>query len=55
MARTWLTIQVDLVEGHGEHLWPRPGRLSQPHGAIPSRSWRMRSMTRSPLGTGASP
>ena len=27
MARTWLTIRIDLVEGHGEHLWPRPGRL----------------------------
>jgi Plasmid pRiA4b ORF-3-like protein len=27
MARTWLSICVDLVEGHGEHLWPRPGRL----------------------------
>ena len=27
MARTWLSIQVDLVEGHGQHLWPRPGRL----------------------------
>jgi Plasmid pRiA4b ORF-3-like protein len=26
MARTWLSIRVDLVEGHGEHLWPRPGR-----------------------------
>lgn len=27
MARTWLSIQVDLVEGHATHLWPRPGRL----------------------------
>ena len=27
MARTWLSIRVDLIEGHGEHLWPRPGRL----------------------------
>lgn len=26
VSRTWLSIQVDLVEGHGEHLWPRPGR-----------------------------
>ncbi len=25
MARTWLSIRVDLVEGHGEHLRPRPG------------------------------
>lgn len=27
MARTWLSIRVDLVEGHGKHLWPRPGRI----------------------------
>ncbi|MGH9063439.1 MAG: IS1096 element passenger TnpR family protein [Acidimicrobiales bacterium] len=27
MARSWLSIRVDLVEGHGEHLWPRPGRI----------------------------
>lgn len=27
MSRTWLSIRVDLVEGHGEQLWPRPGRL----------------------------
>jgi len=27
MARTWLSIRIDLVEGHGEHLWPRPGRI----------------------------
>jgi hypothetical protein len=27
MARTWLSIRVDLVQGHGEHLWPRPGRI----------------------------
>ena len=26
MARTWLSIRIDMVEGHGEHLWPRPGR-----------------------------
>jgi hypothetical protein len=26
MARTWLSIQVDLVEGRGEQYWPRPGR-----------------------------
>jgi hypothetical protein len=30
MAHTWLTIQVDLVEGHGEHLWPRPGSDPRP-------------------------
>lgn len=27
MARTWLSIQVDFVEGRGKHLWPRPGRI----------------------------
>ena len=27
MTRTWLSIQVDLVEGHGEQYWPRPGRI----------------------------
>jgi hypothetical protein len=27
MARTWMSIRVDLVEGHGEQYWPRPGRI----------------------------
>ncbi len=27
MARTWLSIRVDLVSGRGEDLWPRPGRI----------------------------
>jgi hypothetical protein len=27
MARTWLSIRVELVEGRGERLWPRPGRI----------------------------
>jgi hypothetical protein len=27
MVRTWLSIRIDLVEGHGEHLWTRPGRI----------------------------
>src|SRR5206468_2827930 len=27
MTRTWLSIRVELVEGHGEHFWPRPGRI----------------------------
>ncbi|ADG98806.1 conserved hypothetical protein [Segniliparus rotundus DSM 44985] len=27
MARTWLSIQVTLVEGRGEFYWPRPGRV----------------------------
>lgn len=27
MARTWLTIQVELVSGRGEFYWPRPGRV----------------------------
>ena len=24
MARTWASIRVDLIEGHGEQYWPRP-------------------------------
>jgi hypothetical protein len=27
MARTWLSITVELIEGRGQHLWPRPGRI----------------------------
>jgi hypothetical protein len=27
MARTWLSIRVELIEGRDEHFWPRPGRL----------------------------
>ena len=27
MTRTWLSVRVDLVEGRGERLWPRPGRI----------------------------
>ena len=27
MARTWLSIRVDLVSGRGEDYWPRPGRI----------------------------
>ncbi|MGA3058542.1 MAG: hypothetical protein ABSE70_10990 [Candidatus Limnocylindrales bacterium] len=27
MSKTWLSIRVDLIEGRGEHLWPRPGRI----------------------------
>ncbi|MEU7473023.1 hypothetical protein AB0A94_31650 [Streptomyces sp. NPDC044984] len=27
MARTWLSIRVELVSGRGADLWPRPGRV----------------------------
>lgn len=27
MARTWLSIRVELVEGRGGIYWPRPGRI----------------------------
>ena len=27
MARTWLSIEVELVGGRGRPFWPRPGRL----------------------------
>lgn len=25
--RQWISLRVELIEGHGEHLWPRPGRV----------------------------
>lgn len=27
MARTWISIRVDLVQGQGKQCWPRPGRI----------------------------
>jgi hypothetical protein len=27
VARTWLSIRVDLVSGRGADYWPRPGRI----------------------------
>jgi hypothetical protein len=27
MARSWLSIRVDLIGGRGEDCWPRPGRV----------------------------
>jgi len=27
MARTWLSIRVDLIHGGGQNIWPRPGRV----------------------------
>jgi hypothetical protein len=27
VARTWLSVRVDLISGHGDELWPRPGRI----------------------------
>src|ERR1022692_2398489 len=27
VARTWLSIRADLIEGHGEQYWPRPGGI----------------------------
>lgn len=27
MARTWLSIRVELVSGRGGEVWPRPGRV----------------------------
>jgi hypothetical protein len=27
VARTWLSIRVELVGGRGERFWPRPGRM----------------------------
>ena len=39
MARTWITVRVDLVGGRGEDLWPRPGRL-----LVASRSHTFRQL-----------
>ena len=39
MARTWLSIRVDLVDGaHAPELWPRPGRILL---ARPGMTFRM--------------
>lgn len=39
MARTWLSIRVDLVDGmHAPELWPRPGRILL---ARPAMTFRM--------------
>lgn len=38
MARTWLSIRVDLVEGQARPLWPRPGRVML---ARPGMTFRM--------------
>ena len=27
MARTWLSIRVELISGRGVDIWPRPGRI----------------------------
>ena len=27
MARTWLSVKVELLGGRGEELWPWPGRV----------------------------
>jgi hypothetical protein len=27
MARTWLSVTVELLGGRGEELWPWPGRI----------------------------
>jgi hypothetical protein len=27
VARTWLSVQVELVSGRGDAFWPRPGRI----------------------------
>jgi hypothetical protein len=33
MSRRWLSIQVELIEGGGTTLWPRPGRIFAAAGA----------------------
>jgi hypothetical protein len=27
VPRSWLSIRVELIEGAGRRLWPRPGRM----------------------------
>jgi hypothetical protein len=27
VARTWPSIRVGLIQGHGQQYWPRPGRI----------------------------
>ena len=27
MPKTWLSVRVDLLAGHGQDLWPSPGRV----------------------------
>jgi hypothetical protein len=27
MARDWVSVRVELVEGRGDWVWPRPGRI----------------------------
>ncbi len=27
MARTWLSIQIELIDGCGQTVWPRPVRI----------------------------
>jgi hypothetical protein len=34
MARTWLSIRVELVSGRGTEYWPRPGRIFAPRGRV---------------------
>src|SRR4051812_16330349 len=48
MARTWLSIRVDPIEGQGERLWPRPGHVFA--AARHTRSWRSRTRS-TPLGS----
>ena len=35
MARTWLSVTVELIGGRGEELWPWPGRIVDVLGARP--------------------
>lgn len=30
MARTWLSVRVELIGGQSEHCWPRAGRVFGP-------------------------
>ncbi len=56
IARTWLPIRVDLIKGHGERLWPRPGRIfaaARSHTFSRTSHCRTGAGATSPTGTGA--
>jgi len=50
MARSWLSIQVDLVVGHCEHSGPDRAGSSPPPALTHSLNWRVRSTMPSRAG-----
>ena len=54
VARTWLSVTVELVEGAGYRFWPRPGRVFAVARTHRSSSSRLRSTCRSGAGISVS-